>query len=93
MLRPVSPHHDARGSDENVTGQHATANGRENVSGLPSLLGEGPGERAYGYETNTVFVSLNSSTAFQPSSRWPLPLCFVPPKGICGSAPVVPALI
>ena len=34
-----------------------------------------------GYTTNTVFTSLNSSTATAPSSRWPLPLAFMPPKG------------
>lgn len=34
-----------------------------------------------GYETKMLLVSLNSSTAFVPSSRWPLPLAFIPPKG------------
>src|SRR5260221_11076443 len=46
-----------------------------------------------GYETKMVLVSLNSSTAFFPSSRWPLPLAFMPPKGMCISAPVVGALM
>ncbi len=46
-----------------------------------------------GYETKMVLVSLKSSTAFFPSSRWPLPLAFMPPKGMCISAPVVGALM
>src|SRR3954466_8452997 len=39
------------------------------------------------------FPSVKTASAAWPASRWPLPVSFVPPKGRCTSAPIVPALM